>query len=102
MKETPLRNRIMYRCSQGACRLFRMQVGLGWIGEARHFHTPTYTEIQPGDVLIRKARAFKAGIKGMHDLVGWNSVTVTEDMVGQKLAVYTSMEVKGEGRRVRT
>lgn len=32
---------------------------------------------------------------GSADLVGWQTVTVTPDMVGRKLAVFTSIEVKG-------
>ncbi len=33
---------------------------------------------------------------GGSDLIGWRSVTVTSDMVGQKLAVFLAIEVKGE------
>ena len=33
---------------------------------------------------------------GGSDLIGWRSVTVTPDMVGQQLAVFLAIEVKGE------
>ena len=33
---------------------------------------------------------------GGSDLIGWRSVTVTPDMVGQKIAVFLAIEVKGE------
>lgn len=36
--------------------------------------------------------------KGSSDLIGWRSVTVTPDMVGQKLAVFVAIEVKDKGR----
>lgn len=38
---------------------------------------------------------------GSPDLVGWKSVVVTEDMVGQRLAVFCGLEVKIPGGRVR-
>ena len=31
---------------------------------------------------------------GSADLIGWRSVTITADMVGQRLAVFASVEVK--------
>ena len=36
---------------------------------------------------------------GGSDLIGWRSVTVTPDMVGQKIAVFLAIEVKGERGR---
>lgn len=38
---------------------------------------------------------------GSPDLVGWKSVVVTEEMVGQRLAVFCGIEVKIPGGRVR-
>ena len=38
---------------------------------------------------------------GSPDLVGWKSVVVTADMVGQRLAVFCGLEVKIPGGRVR-
>jgi hypothetical protein len=32
--------------------------------------------------------------RGSADLIGWRTVTITPDMVGQQLAVFTSIEVK--------
>lgn len=38
---------------------------------------------------------------GSADLIGWHEVLVTEKMVGQKLAVFLSIEVKNSSGRVR-
>lgn len=38
---------------------------------------------------------------GSPDLVGWKSVVVTKDMVGQRLAVFCGLEAKIPGGRVR-
>lgn len=32
--------------------------------------------------------------KGSSDLIGWTPITITEDMVGSKVAVFTAVEVK--------
>ena len=33
---------------------------------------------------------------GGSDLIGWRSIIVTPDMIGQKIAVFLAIEVKGE------
>lgn len=39
--------------------------------------------------------------KGSADLIGWKTVTVTPEMVGQEVAVFTSIEVKTPTGRIR-
>ena len=39
--------------------------------------------------------------KGSADLIGWRTVTITPEMVGQQVAVFTSIEVKTATGRVR-
>lgn len=39
--------------------------------------------------------------KGSADLIGWKTVTVTPEMVGQRVAVFTSIEVKTATGRLR-
>ena len=39
--------------------------------------------------------------KGSADLVGWRTITITPDMVGRQLAVFTSIEVKTPTGRIR-
>ena len=33
-------------------------------------------------------------VKGSSDLIGWQSVTVTSEMVGQQIAIFLAVEVK--------
>jgi hypothetical protein len=43
----------------------------------------------------RTGRPVQFGLaRGSADLIGWRTVTITPDMVGQQLAVFTSIEVK--------
>jgi len=39
--------------------------------------------------------------RGSADLIGWRTVTVTPDMIGQRIAVFTSIEVKTATGRLR-
>lgn len=72
--------------------LHRNNVGTGWVGSVlRH---------SGGEMVLKFPRPLRAGLeKGSADLIGWTEVVVTEAMVGQRLAVFTSVEVKsGSGR----
>lgn len=73
-------------------RLFRINAGMGWAG----------TCARKGDILIIKNPwPLHAAPEGWPDLCGWTSVTVTPDMVGQKIAVFTAEEVKADGSKLR-
>jgi hypothetical protein len=39
--------------------------------------------------------------KGSADLIGYRTITITPDMVGQQVAVFTSIEVKTPTGRIR-
>jgi hypothetical protein len=39
--------------------------------------------------------------RGSADLIGWRTVTITPEMIGQRLAVFTSIEVKTPTGRLR-
>ncbi len=71
-------------------RLFRINSGMGWIGEVvRH----------DGNIIILKnPRPLHAAPEGWPDLSGWTEIEITPDMIGQKIAVFTAEEVKATGR----
>ncbi len=47
------------------------------------------------------ARFVRYGLTpGSADLIGWQHITVTPEMVGSKLAVFASIEVKGPSGRL--
>jgi hypothetical protein len=56
---------------------------------------------QVGTYRLDDGRVITSGLcKGSADLVGWQTVTITQEMVGQQVAVFLSVEVKGERTRV--
>ena len=78
--ETDLQQRIRLACSRGPVRLWRNNTGV-----LRDQH----------------GRPVTFGLaKGSSDLIGYRTVTVTPDMVGQRIAVFASLEVKTATGRV--
>jgi hypothetical protein len=83
-------------------RLWRMNVGFAWIAapqDTLQARKPVTVHMQPGDVLLRQARPFRAGVEGMSDGGGFVPVVITPEMVGQTVAVSLWIEDKqGSGR----
>lgn len=73
-------------------RLFRNNVGQGWVGQL--------ISNKNGTVTLANARPLHAGLcDGSSDLIGWKTVEITPEMVGQKIAVFTAVEIKTEKGR---
>ena len=81
MTEQQIQQEIRIACGTGDTRLFRNNTGT-----LRDQH----------------GRPVQFGLcKGSADLIGWRTVTVTPDMVGQRIAVFLSIEVKTPTGRLR-
>lgn len=73
MNETALGKRICLLASELGHRIFRCNRGEAWIGKAIYFSKPARVEVEPGDVLIRKAKRFHAGlVNGQGDYIGYS------------------------------
>ena len=87
LSERQIQTQILLQCGRGDTRLFRQNVGQGWVGRL--------IRQQAGTVELAAARPLHAGLcEGSSDLIGWRTVEVTPDMVGQRLAVFAAIEVK--------
>lgn len=94
-RESAIMHRILLALGQGATRLFRQNVGSGWVGQSHRFSRAETVIVQPGDVLVRRAQPLQAGLcVGSSDIIGWHTVEITADMVGQRVALFTALEVK--------
>jgi hypothetical protein len=81
MSEQEIQQRIRLACSRGTVRLMRNNTGT---------------------LKDQHGRPVSFGLcKGSADLIGWRTVTVTPDMVGQQVAVFASIEVKSATGRIR-
>jgi hypothetical protein len=75
----------------------QIRLALGTNPDARIFRNQVGSLPDP-----RTGRLVTFGLaRGSADLIGWRTVTVTPDMVGQQLAVFTSIEVKTPTGRIR-
>jgi hypothetical protein len=79
--EQSIQQHIRLTCSRGPVRLYRNNCGV--LQDRRG--VPVRYGLQPGS----------------SDLIGWRTVTITPDMVGQRIAVFTSIEVKTATGRVK-
>jgi hypothetical protein len=75
----------------------RIRLALGTRPDVRLFRNNTGTLPDP-----RTGRPVQFGLaRGSADLIGYRTVTITPEMVGQQLAVFTSLEVKTPTGRIR-
>jgi hypothetical protein len=80
MTEQQIQQQIRLACSSGDTRLFRNNTGT-----LRDQH----------------GRPVTFGLaKGSADLIGWTTRVITPDMVGQRVAVFASIEVKSQTGRL--
>lgn len=86
MAEADFMRWCMNEATRLGARLFRMNTGQAWVGNVMRN--------RDGSITIKNPRPFRAGVTGMHDLIGWTPVEVTQEMVGTQLAVFTSIETK--------
>ena len=96
MSEIDLMRQLQIAASQLGARLFRQNTGVAWVGKVEK--RTGMVRLNPGDVVIRNARPFHAGITGMSDLGGWIPVEITAEMVGSTVALYAQVEVKENAR----
>jgi hypothetical protein len=81
LTEQQIQQHIRLACGKGDCRLFRNNTGT---------------------LKDANGRPVQFGLcKGSADLIGWRTITITPDMVGRQVAVFTSIEVKTPTGRVR-
>jgi hypothetical protein len=74
VSEQSIQQHIRIACSTGATRLFRNNTGT---------------------LKDQHGRPVQFGLcKGSADLIGYRTITITPEMVGQQVAVFTSIEVK--------
>lgn len=95
MSERAVVSKFLIEASKIGARMFRNNSAQGWAGKSQRFSESSIVPVSPGDVIIRKANPLHAGLcKGSSDTVGYKSITITPEMVGEKIAVFTAVEIK--------
>lgn len=92
-----LTNEIRNAVSRLGARLFVMTTGRFWAGQVaiKIKRDGEYTlHLRARDIILRNPRLVNVGFEGLSDLAGYTPVTITQDMVGQTVAVLSCVEVK--------
>lgn len=80
-------NRCQLAASEAGATLFRNAVAFAWVGKVIRRIADR--------LVLERPRAIQAGLcEGSSDLIGWTPVTITPEMVGETVAVFTAFEVK--------
>jgi hypothetical protein len=85
MKEQQLYKELQARHSKYGV-LFRNNTGVGFQGKR--------ATINSRQVIIEPRQITFGLCVGSSDLIGWTEKIVTSDMIGQKIAIFTALEVK--------
>lgn len=95
MTETAIQARVLRDLgSRPDVRLFRNEVGVGWVGKMIRRGPTTVTLLHPSRVTF--------GLHpGSSDLIGWHTVRVTPEMLGSLVAVFLGVEVKSASGTVK-
>jgi hypothetical protein len=91
MAEFAFMKEVLAAFGRGSVRLFRANSGMAWTGRVVS-HTRQF-------ITIADPRTFHGMPSGTSDLIGWQSIEITPDMVGQRVAVFVAVECKAPAGR---
>jgi len=89
--ERTLLAEILLRCARGGVRLFRINAGKAWQGKV--------IEHTRDRITLQHPRVFHGAPEGFPDLIGMRSIVITQDMVGQRVAIFVAIEAKTKNTR---
>lgn len=89
MTETDIQRRIQLAITSEHARAWRNNVGEAWLGK-------NFT-VRKGKLVEGQAYRIRYGLApGSSDLIGLQSVLITPEMVGRRVAIFAAIEVKSE------
>ena len=89
-KEAPILREVL-GLSQAGVRLFRNTVGAAFVGPF------VWAD---GAVIISRPQRVQFGLcRGSADIIGWRTVVITPEMVGQSIAQFVALEAKADRGR---
>jgi len=88
-KEKERINQILHNLPKNK-RLFRINAGNAWTGKL--------LKRDMNHIVLGNPRVFHGAPNGFPDLCGFESIEITEDMVGQHIAVFVGEEIKVTGK----
>ena len=96
MSESEIQKQTALALSENGFVSFRNNVGSAWTGSRVVSH-PTVTRAK----IVYDARPILFGLmKGSSDRIGWKEITVTPEMVGKTVAIFSAIECKTQMGRL--
>lgn len=92
--EKTIQKLILAAVPSTGCRLLRFNSGMGWTGKVIRNKDGSITIHNPRPLITIVGDNQNKPFSGFSDLAGFTPVTITPDMVGKTLAVFTAIEVK--------
>jgi len=101
LKESTILKAVMLAATLSGAVAFRNNVGQGWMGRSKWLKAGDRHIAHGDEIIIQQPRPLHAGLHvGSGDLIGWRTITITEDMVGKRIAVFLSAETKSATGRL--
>lgn len=96
MKETNIQRLIMLAISQQGATIFRNNTGNAVAGSHyKRIDKPGTYQLEAGDWVVKHGNRVQYGLcVGSSDLIGWQPVVITPEMVGQVIARFLATEIK--------
>ncbi len=80
---------------------FRLDAGAGYVGGKVYTAKQAgIVNVKKGDLVVINPSRIAYGIEGAGDRIGWTSTVITPEMVGKKVAIFTSVEDKSSTDRI--
>ncbi|TJW82547.1 MAG: hypothetical protein E5V92_22115 [Mesorhizobium sp.] len=97
---TNLMNRCLIALSKAGATVWRNTTASGWAGKSFSLSPGEVYRARGGERVVLNAYPIKAGLcTGSGDIIGAYSIVITPEMVGRRVAVFGTWEVKdGTGR----
>ena len=91
MRESDIQNQILIELSKQGAIAFRINAGSFWAGEI--------ISNKDNLLLLKNPRKIQGAPEGTSDIIGITPVTITQEMVGTRVGVFTAIEVKKPGEK---
>lgn len=104
-EETTVNKLAQMSLTEQGARVFRNNVGTAWVGKLTEEYpssggriiTLTKARRMPFGLIVPAPKSSAKSHGGSSDLIGWQTVRITPDMVGLRLAVFVAVETKTDG-----
>ena len=91
IRESDIQSQILIELSKNGTVAFRINVGSFWAGEIM--------SNKDNLLLMKNPRKVQGAPEGTADIIGITPVVITQSMVGQRVGVFTAIEVKKPGEK---